>query len=174
LIFRKPVDSPDLFYPQPATYRPGSLEVNGHFPYEYYSARRLRRALPAEMMMTSATASFRPLFVYRKTPIAWRAQLSAGSALCAYAEAITAERAAGQSPGFTRRNQHALGEEPVPAADQEHYMGPLPAQFLLHHGARHSGPELFLCGSIRLKDSFLSGTGRRCRKSAADYVRTSG
>ena len=44
-----------------------------------------------------------------------------------------AQRAARQSARAAGRDQHALGEEPVPDAHQEHDAGSVPAQLAVHH-----------------------------------------
>ena len=84
-------------------------------------------------------------FVYREdADVAWRAQLMGWK--CLYAPLCPrlsrAQRAAGQSPRAAARDQHALGEEPVPDAHQEHVAGSLPAQLVLHHGARSRGGDV--------------------------------
>jgi len=60
--------------------------------------------------------------VYREdADVAWRAQLLGWRCIYTPGQGLSrAQSAAGQPPGAATGHQHALGEEPVPDAHQEH------------------------------------------------------
>src|ERR1700691_4746140 len=79
--------------------------------------------------------------------------------LCALRPRLSrAQGAAGESRRPAARDQHALGEEPVPDADQEYLAGPLPAKHLLDHGpGHHRGVVLPDLGALVLAGVLVPG-----------------
>ncbi len=66
-----------------------------------------------------------------------------------------AQGSARQPPRPAARNQHALGEEPLPDAHQEHLAGSLPAQLVFHHRARCHGGDVLPAVGAQLAEGVL-------------------
>ena len=82
-----------------------------------------------------------------------------------------AQGAARQPPRAAARDQHALGEEPLPDAHQEHLAGPLLAQLVLHHGARSYGGDVLPAVGAHLAEGLLvpgQEPARRAGQAPAD------
>ena len=126
----------------------GSQEVdNGHYlNFEYVFGATAAAALYRRSMIEDIAILgefFDPdFFVYREdADVAWRAQLMGWR--CIYTPLARGYHVRNVLPGNRRAlpsgDQHALGEEPVPDAPEEHDAGSVPAQLALHHGARFRG-----------------------------------
>ena len=129
----------------------GSQEVdNGHYlQYEYVFGATAAAALYRRAMIDDISLDGEffdsDFFVYREdADVAWRAQLMGWK--CLYVPYARGYHVRKVLPGNRRalppRNQHALGEEPLPDAHQEHFAGSVLAQLVLHHGARSHGGRM--------------------------------
>ena len=76
-----------------------------------------------------------------------------------------AQRSARQPPGAAAGHQHALGEESLPDAHEEHDRRSVPAQLVLHHGARPGGDGLLPGARAEFAQSILV---RRAELEARD------
>jgi hypothetical protein len=125
----------------------GSQEVdNGHYlQYEYVfgatAAAALYRRAMIDDISSTASSSIRFLRLPRRRR---RGLARAVDGLEMHLYAVCprlprAQGAAGKPRRIAARDQHALGEEPLPDAHQEHDRSSLPAQLVLHHGARYGG-----------------------------------
>ena len=129
----------------------GSLEVdNGHFRnYEYVFGATAAAALYRREMINDIEVNGEffdaDFFVYREdADVAWRAQLMGWK--CLYAPYAKGYHVRNALPGNRRalpdEIQHALGEEPLPAAHEKHQWRSLSAQFLLDNRPRYCGRGL--------------------------------
>ena len=129
----------------------GSLEKdNGHYrQYEYVfgatAAAALYRREMIEDIAVDGEFFDNDFFAYREdADVAWRAQLMGWRCVYApYARGYHVRKALpGKSPCATGLHQHAQREEPIPAAHEEHDLGPVPPQLVLDHSARPGGGGL--------------------------------
>ena len=161
----------------------GSRELdNGHYlKREYVFGATAAAALYRREMIDDISMDdefFDPdFFVYREdADVAWRAQIH-GLAMPLHARRAGLSRsggAAGQPPGFAQRDQHALGQEPLPHANQEHVRGFVSPQHLVDHVARSSGCRV-LHGprTLSLKAFWdLARIGSGCGRSVAGSWRS--
>ena len=114
----------------------GSQEVdNGHYlNHEYVFGATAAAALYRREMIDDVSIHgefFDPdFFAYREdADVAWRAQLMGWRCIYTPARARLSRphRAARQPARAAGRDQHALGEEPVPDADEEHDLRSVPS-----------------------------------------------
>ena len=126
----------------------GSQELdNGHYlNFEYVFGATAAAALYRRKMIDDISIKGEffdsDFFVYREdADVAWRAQLMGWR--CLYTPRACGYHVRNVLPGkrraLPRRDQHALGEEPLPDADEEHDAGSLPAQLAVHHRPRFAG-----------------------------------
>ena len=129
----------------------GSQEIdNGHYlNHEYVFGATAAAALYRREMIEDIAIDWR---IFRsgflRVPRRRRCGLARaidGLALHLYAAGARisrAQRAAGEPARAAAGHQHALGEEPVPDADQEHDSGSVPAELVLDYGSRFRGGGL--------------------------------
>ena len=170
----------------------GSQEVdNGHYlNFEYVFGATAAAALYRRQMIDDISIEdefFDPdFFVYREdADVAWRAQLMGWR--CIYTPTgprlSRPQRAARKSPGAAAGDQHALGEESLPDAHQEHDAGSVPAQLVVHHLAGSGGagrlPAARTLLAQALSDTWLrnwrrvwASARRSCarRRAKDDYI----
>jgi GT2 family glycosyltransferase len=160
----------------------GSQEVdNGHYlKHEYVFGATAAAALYRREMIDDISIGdefFDPdFFVYREdADVAWRAQLLGWK--CVYAECARLSRTQGtsrQSASLAGRDQHALGEEPLPDALEKHDRRSLQAQLAVHHSSRSGGGRLLPGAGAEFVKSILvcqskleAGAGETSRNHAS-------
>ncbi len=162
---RPVVDSTGIYFnPMLRHLDRGSQEVdNGHYlQYEYVfgataAAALYRRAMIDDIALDGEFFDS-DFFVYREdADVAWRAQLDGMEVhVCALCARVSRAQGASREPARAAgRDQHALGEEPLPDAHQEHLAGPLPPQLVFDHVARSRGGFLLPAVGAQFPEGLL-------------------